>query len=123
MNLTRERQGDCLLVRVDDNRIDAAAAIRFKDAMREVTADGSGRVILDLTRVQFVDSSGLGAIVAVMKFLAPQQTLELAGLGGNVARVFRLTRMDTVFVLHDRVPTMDGPAAMAAPGDGVALGA
>ncbi len=110
MKLTREQADDCLVIRVDDDRIDAAAAIRFKDAMREATQGAGARVVLDLSRVEFVDSSGLGAIVAVMKFLAPRQNLELAGLAGNVARVFHLTRMDSVFTIH---PAPEAAAAAA----------
>ncbi len=50
-------------------RIDAAVAIQFKDAMRAATDGGPDRVILDLSGVDFIDSSGLGAIVAAMKHL------------------------------------------------------
>ena len=73
------------------------------------------RVVLDLSRVTFVDSSGLGAIVAAMKMLAPDRRLDLAGLQTNVERVFRLTRMDTVFVIHaDAGAATGGQAADAA---------
>jgi len=87
-------------VTVPETRIDAAAAIRFKDAMRAVTADGPDHVVLDLSNVVFVDSSGLGAIVAAMKQMGPGRRLDLAGLTPDVAKVFRLTRMDSVFVIH-----------------------
>ncbi|RXV62646.1 anti-sigma factor antagonist [Roseovarius sp. A46] len=90
-------------VSVTEARIDAAAAIRFKDAMRAVTADGPDHVVLDLSNVDFVDSSGLGAIVAAMKQMGQGRRLDLAGMTPDVAKVFRLTRMDTVFVIHDRV--------------------
>jgi len=88
-------------VTVPETRIDAAAAIRFKDAMRAATGDGPDHVVLDLSGVAFVDSSGLGAIVAAMKQMGPGRRLDLAGLTPDVAKVFRLTRMDTVFVIHD----------------------
>lgn len=104
MDLQQVDLGDALLVRVNEERIDAAIAIQFKERMRTLTAGHQGRVILDLGRVTFIDSSGLGAIVAVMKFLGPERRLELAALTPNVARVFRLTRMDGVFVIHDRPP-------------------
>ena len=55
------------IVTVEETRIDAAAAIQFKDAMRTETEEGPDRVILDLSIVDFIDSSGLGAIVASMK--------------------------------------------------------
>ncbi|MGI3169682.1 STAS domain-containing protein [Pseudooceanicola sp. C21-150M6] len=98
-------QASMMVVRIDASRIDAAAAIQFKDAMRDIAEDGTGLVLLDLSEVEFIDSSGLGAIVAVMKFLAPLRRLELAGLQPNVARVFRLTRMDSVFAIHPEVET------------------
>jgi len=100
MKLYAEAQAGALHVQVHDERIDAAVAIRFKDKMREIALQPSDRVVLDLSRVTFVDSSGLGAIVAVMKALAPARRLELSGLTPNVAKVFRLTRMDSVFVIH-----------------------
>jgi len=101
MDLTAETHGDSTIIRVPDPRIDAAAAIRFKDAMRDLCADACDRVILDLALVDFIDSSGLGAIVASMKQMRDGQSLDLAALNPNVAKVFRLTRMDTVFTIHD----------------------
>lgn len=100
MDLRTEPGLDCLIVNVADARIDAAVAIHFKDRMRDVTQDATGRVILDLGNVTFIDSSGLGAVVAAMKQLPQGGTLELAGLQPNVDRVFRLTRMDSVFTIH-----------------------
>ncbi len=107
MNLVSETIDHALVVRVCDARIDAAVAIQFKDRMRELTVGCNGRVVLDLGNVGFVDSSGLGAIVSVMKFLAPASTLELAALTPNVGKVFRLTRMDSVFAIHDSAPASD----------------
>ena len=106
MNLYAEARAGALVVRVDEERLDAAIAIRFKDRMREVTSQPSTRVVLDLSTVEFLDSSGLGAVVAVMKSLAPERPLDLAGLSPNVERVFRLTRMDSVFPIHASVEAM-----------------
>ncbi len=52
---------------------------------------GDSRVILDLSSVKFIDSSGLGAIVAAMKQLGSGRRLDLAGLTPVVEKVFRLT--------------------------------
>ncbi len=104
MDLSAELHGDVLVIDIFDERIDAASVIQFKDRMRELTLTASQRVVLDLSRVVFVDSSGLGAIVAVLKALAPQRKLELAGLTPTVHKVFRLTRMEQVFKIHDNLP-------------------
>lgn len=104
MNIIAEALDGALVVRLDEERLDAAIAIQFKDRMREITAQPAERVVLDLSSVAFVDSSGLGAIVSVMKFLAPARKLELAGLTPTVEKVFRLTRMDSVFTIHADAP-------------------
>ena len=100
MQLESEIRDDTLIVTTKMERIDAAIAIQFKDDMRAVTDGGPARVLLDLSNVDFLDSSGLGAVVAAMKLLSPDQKLELAGLTHNVEKVFRLTRMDSVFTIH-----------------------
>jgi anti-sigma B factor antagonist len=61
-------------------------------------------VVLDMSNVGFLDSSGLGAVVAVMKALGPIRRLELSGLSPTVEKVFRLTRMDSVFIIHKTLP-------------------
>lgn len=109
MQLEVDRRGDALIVRVAEARIDAAVAIQFKEAMRSVTATGEARrVILDLSQVGFLDSSGLGSVVSVMKHLGAERRLELAALTPPVEKVFRLTRMDSVFTIHPRVPDAEG---------------
>ena len=104
MDITCEHIGDTLVARVQATRIDAAAAIRFKDLMREVLHEASPRIVLDMSRVDFLDSSGLGAVVAVMKLAGPGRSLELAALTPTVQKVFRLTRMDQVFTIHPNPP-------------------
>ncbi|WP_347138072.1 STAS domain-containing protein [Paracoccus sp. SSK6] len=86
-----------LVVIVDEARIDAAIATRFKDRLREIVLRGKKPVRLDMRRVDFMDSSGLGAMIAVRKALPEALPLVLDGLTPNVERVFRLTRMDSVF--------------------------
>ncbi|MGK7651290.1 STAS domain-containing protein [Roseovarius sp. B08] len=100
MQLTCATHNNINVITVEDNRIDAASAIRFKDEMRTLTDEGPEHVVLDLSGVTFVDSSGLGAIVASMKQLGDGRRLDLAGLTPDVAKVFRLTRMDSIFAIH-----------------------
>lgn len=99
MSLTSTVNDQAQIITVNADRIDAAMAIQFKEDMRTETEGGPERVILDLSTVQFIDSSGLGAIVASMKQLDADRSLDLAGLTPVVDKVFRLTRMDTVFKL------------------------
>lgn len=101
MELNVSEVGSDLVIAVEESRIDAAVAVRFKDAIREVTAQKTARrVILDLKMVTFMDSSGLGSVVGVMKQLGPERTLALADLSPAVDKVFRITRMDHLFKIY-----------------------
>ena len=100
MNVEATRKGKTLLVTVHESRIDAAVAVTFKEAMRDATTGHAGRIVLDMSEVGFLDSSGLGAVVGAMKQVDEGAKLELAGLSRTVAKVFHLTRMDTVFTIH-----------------------
>lgn len=123
MNLTYQLKNGVGVVRAHAVRLDAAVAIQFKDRFSEVTGgaasgperDGIGpeddivsagsaetaeTVLLDLSEVEFLDSSGLGAVVAARKHLGADRTLALAGLQPAVEKVMRLTHMDRVFPIY-----------------------
>ena len=100
MELQSKTVGDITVVSVMSDRIDAVVAIQFKDRMREIGETESARIVLDMSQVRFVDSSGLGSVVAALKMVGRDRTLELSGLTPTVAKVFRLTRLDSVFKIH-----------------------
>lgn len=102
MILNSETHDGILVLTPDTSRIDASSAIYLKDQFKDATEDVDGRVVMDLSDVSFVDSSGLGAIVSALKLLGGRR-LELAGLTPVVAKVFKLTCMDQVFLIHGSV--------------------
>ncbi|MCC5984900.1 MAG: STAS domain-containing protein [Rhodobacteraceae bacterium] len=118
MKLSITPHGAALLIRIEEHRLDAAVALGFKEAMREAAEQPGTPVLLDMSQVDFLDSSGLGSVVAAMKLLGPGRALELCALTANVAKVFRLTRMDSVFTLHDRVPPVAAPGSGGCGGSG-----
>jgi anti-sigma B factor antagonist len=111
MQLQTQTRPKVIAVQVMEDRIDAATAIQFKERMRDIARTGDQRMVLDLARVQFLDSSGLGAIVAVKKLLGPDRALDLCGLTPTVEKVFRLTRMDSIFTIH---PSLEAAVSYAA---------
>lgn len=80
-------------------RLDAAVAPAFKQAVVDLVQGGDTRLVLDLSGVQFLDSSGLGAMVSILKALGPRGALAVCGAQGAVQSLFQLTRMDKVFPL------------------------
>ena len=55
---------------------------------------------VNLDQVEFIDSSGLGAVVSVMKHLGKGRKMDLCALTPTVEKVFRLTRMDSIFSIY-----------------------
>jgi anti-sigma B factor antagonist len=101
--LSTDLRNNVLVVRVEEKRIDASKAPAFKDQMTQCIESGQNQIVLDLSQVDFIDSSGLGALVTCLKRLGPRGSLAVAGATGAVSRLFALTRMDRVFALHPNV--------------------
>ena len=100
MLISQKKCGDVLTLLVESECIDAASAVAFKDLIRSAAQTAPPSVILDLSKVIYVDSSVLGAIVNAKKALAPATRLDLCTLSGAVDKVFKLTRMDSVFDIY-----------------------
>ena len=61
-------------------------------------------MVLNMQEVEFLDSSGLGAVVAMAKVLGGDRKLEINNLNTMVAKVFHLSLMDQIFATHKTAP-------------------
>lgn len=86
-----------LILTLTENRLDAANTPQFRELVIEQLKNGLSRIVLNMHTVQFVDSSGLGGLVSILKRIGPVGDLVLVGLAPNVLKTFTLTRMDRVF--------------------------
>lgn len=97
MNVSIDKKDPAVIVRVLDTQLGADSAEEFKTHVTtNIPADGA-RVAIDLTKVDFVDSSGLGALVSLLKAVRPAGDLVLFGLRPGVKEILRLTHLDAVF--------------------------
>ena len=63
-------------------------------------------LVVDMAKVKFVDSVGLGSMVVLLRRVkGTQGRLALTGLGGHSRRVLQVTGLDKVFELHEDVPS------------------
>lgn len=89
-------EGDCLVVSLKEKRLDAVIAPSFREALVERIDKGQRKIVLDMAQVSFMDSSGLGAVVFVLKHLGKEGRLHIYGVTPGVMAVLKLTRMDRV---------------------------
>ncbi len=79
-------------------RLDVAGAPALKDAISEVVKGGPSRIVIDMEGVSFVDSTGLGSVIAALKQIRGSQgELRLAAPNQQVRVVLELTTLDRVF--------------------------
>jgi anti-sigma B factor antagonist len=79
-------------------RLDVAGAPTLKDAISEALKNGQARVVIDMEGVSFVDSTGLGSVIAALKQIRSSQgDLRLAAPNQQVRVVLELTTLDRVF--------------------------
>ncbi len=86
-----------IAVVVPRGRLNMVAAKQLREALAEVVAGGTNRIVVDLGETTFLDSSGLGALVSGLK--AARQAggdLRVARPTPEVLAVFQLTNIDKV---------------------------
>lgn len=85
-------------------RFDALTAKEFKNRMAELLDAGRGKVVLDMAAVDFIDSSGLGALVGSLKSVTKEHgEIRIAGLSPQVRTIFELTRLHRIFDIYPTV--------------------
>jgi anti-sigma B factor antagonist len=106
------REGSVPVVVPRVQRLDASVAPAFKQQVVQLVQGGERRLVVDLAGVDFLDSSGLGALVSILKALGTQGSMAVCGARGGVLSLFKLTRMDKVFAIHaDRRAAVAGLGA------------
>lgn len=84
--------------------LDSVRALELRREVMDLIAAGATSILVDLQLVTFMNSSGMGALVATLKAVkAEGAELALCSLGDQVKIIFELSRMDRIFkVYRDR---------------------
>ncbi|MFN3652758.1 MAG: STAS domain-containing protein [Armatimonadota bacterium] len=86
--------------------IDIYTAPLFKQAVVSLVSEGNNDVIIDLSGVTFMDSSGFGTLLGATKRLRPTGGgLHLAAPNTTIQRMLRLTRLDSIMKIYEDVPS------------------
>ncbi len=97
MEIAVQRMGDVAVAIIPVEDLDAGNSADFKRDMAPVV-DANTKLVLDLSRLRFVDSSGLGAFISLLrKVNARGGDLKLCNMSKPVRAVFELVRMHRVF--------------------------
>lgn len=96
------RTSDAVVLKPRMHRLDAASAAGFRSEALPMVRNKAVCVV-DLSMVTFVDSSGLGSLVSLLKAMRPGAQVRLAECSSTVRQLLGLTRLDRIFRTYDSV--------------------
>lgn len=97
MGHTRSDDGDETLVNIDGT-LDALTAPELRPTLDAIVSEGRKSVTLDLSSLRLIDSSGVGALVSLLKRVrAYGGEVRIAGLRDQPLAIFKLLQLNRVF--------------------------
>ena len=81
--------------------VDVYTATALREALNEVVDNGQNHVIVNMEHVKYMDSSGFGTLLSVMKRVRPDGgSVNLVSCNNAIDRMLKITRLNTVFRMH-----------------------
>lgn len=95
-------KGQCTVLQINEGRFDAKLAPSFRQEIESLVGSIDSHLVLDLTNVRFMDSSGLGAVMGVYKMLKGKK-ISVVNPQRAVRELLKLTRMDKLILSYETV--------------------
>ncbi len=104
MEFTTETRGTATVIALKGNMMGGPDASKLNSTLHELLAAGKKQVVLDLSGVQFINSSGLGLLIGgVNAMRAGGGSLRLAGASEKILALIKITKLERVFETHPSV--------------------
>ncbi len=84
--------------------LDLYNANAVREALFEACSDGPERIVVDLSQVEFIDSTALGVLIEARTKVANRKAFMLAAPGLEARRALQISGLDRHFSVHDTVP-------------------
>ena len=102
MQVATRQVGDVVVLDVSGRITVGEGNIALRELVRDLADQGHKRVVLNLSQVQYVDSSGVGELVKTHTTVRNQGgQMKLASLSQRVSDLLHMTRLSTVFDIHN----------------------
>ncbi|WP_036222839.1 STAS domain-containing protein [Mesoaciditoga lauensis] len=92
------------LVVSPEGDFDVETSRSLKEEVRKRILSGTSNIIIDLTNVSYVDSSGLGTLIALQKDARLNGgSVSIVGASSQIKRVMKMTNLDKLFAFYDKL--------------------
>ena len=97
-----ESSGAGVPIAIVSGEIHVSTAPRFRQALEAIIERGDGTLVLDLTAVEFIDSTGLSVLLNGLRLVSQRGGhMALVCTNPTVLRLFQITSLDTTFDIVD----------------------
>lgn len=101
MEIAQRVEGDVSVIQ-PDGRIDTQAAERLDQVLQAAVAEGHSRLVVDMSKVEYISSAGLRSLAAVLVRCRDEGgDMKLAALNERVTRVFKIIGFDLLMSVTD----------------------
>jgi len=102
LNITERRSGKVIIVDLEGNIRLGEGSMEFRQLIRQLVQNGEKNILLNLAHITYIDSSGLGEIVAGFTSLQKiDGKMKLLYLTKRVSELMMITKLLTVFEVFD----------------------
>jgi len=102
MKFDIKKNGTATILTIKERKLDASVSPELKGEFLLLCNGQTKNLVLDLTQVEFCDSSGLSALlIAERKMRENGGVVKLVGLQKKVISLIRISRLDRAFSIHD----------------------
>lgn len=106
MNLLKQNISDILIITLEEKDANLSKSEQFKELIFTDIDAGAIHLIISFEKVEYIDSSFLGALVAILKkIMILNGKLVISNLNDDILNLFELTRLDKVFNLKQSIET------------------
>jgi len=99
---TQVRDANGLSIIDVSGEIDLYTVPIFKNALTKTIEEGQNRLLVNMSQVSYMDSSGFGTLLGVTKKIRPDGgSVNLIGCNEAIHRMLKITRLNTIFGLYD----------------------
>jgi anti-sigma B factor antagonist len=97
MDITTKLNGDVAIINLQ-GRLDLTSSNLLKDASREFYSKDNCKLVLNMDKVDFINSSGLGALVSILKEVRDHKgKLKISNLADFLKEIFDITQLSSIF--------------------------
>ncbi|HNS97948.1 MAG TPA: STAS domain-containing protein [Polyangiaceae bacterium] len=97
MMFSKTVEGDAIRIEIS-GQLDSMTAPELRPSFEALLQENPKRIVLDLSGLRLIDSSGVGAIVSLFKQVrAAGGAFEVVGVQGQPRSIFQVLRLDRVF--------------------------